>query len=153
MATGRVFYSAFPNHRTSGTVSGARCVCQEGEVQDGQKPKVTSGMTRAEPACLWEIFYVQPSPSTTTPVSGGQGDLRALQHHSDILRSLTYEEKRFVLARGAGVSGQIQTDLLLGTCWGCWLATTAAFGQTSCFPCSKEAKPVKKERHRSCNHC
>lgn len=27
------------------------------------------------------------------PGVGGQGDLRALQHHSDILRSLTYKEK------------------------------------------------------------
>lgn len=72
MATGRVLYAAFPNHRTLGTVSGARCVCQEGEVQDGQKSKVTSGMTRAEPACLWEIFYVQPRPSATILVWGAR---------------------------------------------------------------------------------
>lgn len=67
--------------------------------------------------CLWRIFSVQPR-QVPRPGVGGQGDLGALQHHSDILRSLTYKEERFVLAGGAGVTGQIQTDLLLGACWG-----------------------------------
>lgn len=121
-------------------------------MQDSQKPKVTSGMTRAEqrvPCLSGGNILCVAQAKCHDPGVGGQGDLGALQHQSDILRSLTYQEKSFVLARGTGVTGQIQTDLLLGTFWGCWLSTaTVAFGQTNCFPCSKEAKPVK-ERRRS----